>query len=451
MCCTPDEAFASEYKGGFDVVIGNPPYVNIANIDNSLQRDYYKLQYKTVKNKSDLYSIFIEKGNSLLRKKGILSFIFPNSWLGTSSFSKFREFLIESTKVEELIKLPSNVFADAVVTTIILTFKNQKVNDNSIILKEYKNNVFKMLPYKLEYDRIKSSKTYTFSFDKEIKFRIPTSNLGEVADFSLGIKTSNDKRFILKEKIDDDCFPMLRGKDISRYYYNQPKEYIWYKPTLMHEKKGAGPRKLEIFKGEKIFIQDVAKTIISFYTDEFILTNDTLSLIYNLEQGYQFKFILAILNSNLINTWFTSNFQEGLHIKINQLQQIPIPKIELKEQKPFIQKADKMLALNKELQVASAKFQRSLQREFPDKLEKLSKKLQDWYELSFADFVKELKKKKIKLSLSQKSEWEDYFLAEQQKAMELKTQIDQTDKDIDQMVYELYGLTEEEIEIVENS
>jgi hypothetical protein len=68
-----------------------------------------------------------------------------------------------------------------------------------------------------------------------------------------------------------------------------------------------------------------------------------------------------------------------------------------------------------------------------------------------SNFIKELKKKKIQLSLSQEAEWEDYFLAEQQKATSLKTQLDQTDKEIDQMVYELYGLTEEEISIVENS
>jgi hypothetical protein len=219
----------------------------------------------------------------------------------------------------------------------------------------------------------------------------------------------------------------------------------------MREKKGAGPRKLKIFKGEKIFIQDVAKTIISFYTNEFILTNDTLSLIHKLKQDYQFKFILTLLNSKLINVWFNSNFQEGLHIKINQLQQIPIPKIELIDQKPFIDKADKMLALNKDLQEVSYRFQRSIQRQFPQELEKLPKKLQDWYALSYTDFIKELKKKKIKLSLSQEAEWEEYFLSEQQKALELKNQIDHTDKEIDQMVYELYGLTEEEIKIVEES
>jgi hypothetical protein len=90
-----------------------------------------------------------------------------------------------------------------------------------------------------------------------------------------------------------------------------------------------------------------------------------------------------------------------------------------------------------------------LQREFS--LESLSKKLQNWYELSFADFLKELSKAKVNLSLSQKAEWEDYFLAEQQKAVSIKSKIDQTDKEIDQMVYNLYGLTKEEIEIVESN
>jgi hypothetical protein len=108
-----------------------------------------------------------------------------------------------------------------------------------------------------------------------------------------------------------------------------------------------------------------------------------------------------------------------------------------------------MLSLNKELQEISDKFQRNLQREFS--LETLSKKLQNWYELSFADFLKELAKAKLNLTLSQKADWEDYFLQEQKKALDCQSKVHTTDKEIDQMVYELYGLTEEEIEIVENS
>jgi hypothetical protein len=106
-----------------------------------------------------------------------------------------------------------------------------------------------------------------------------------------------------------------------------------------------------------------------------------------------------------------------------------------------------MLSLNKELQETTQKFQRTIQRKF--NLEELSGKLQDWYLLSYPDFIKELGKKKIKLSLTDEAEWEGYFLQEQKKAMEIKLQIETTDKEIDEMVFELYGLTEEEIQIIE--
>jgi hypothetical protein len=108
-----------------------------------------------------------------------------------------------------------------------------------------------------------------------------------------------------------------------------------------------------------------------------------------------------------------------------------------------------MLSLNKELQEQSQKFQRTLQRKF--ELETLSKKLQDWYLLSYSDFIKELGKQKIKLTLSQEAEWEDYFTTEAKKVLALKTEIDTTDKAIDAMVYALYKLTEEEIAIVEGA
>jgi hypothetical protein len=75
--------------------------------------------------------------------------------------------------------------------------------------------------------------------------------------------------------------------------------------------------------------------------------------------------------------------------------------------------------------------------------------LKDWFLLSFAEFIKKLTKKKIKLSLADEADWEGYFTEQKQKAQTLKTEIDLTDREIDRMVYELYGLTEKEIGIVE--
>ena len=135
--------------------------------------------------------------------------------------------------------------------------------------------------------------------------------------------------------------------------------------------------------------------------------------------------------------------------KTNYLKPFPLPEIS-ENSDLMIDNVNQILSSNKNLQEVSSKFQRTLQRKF-ENLEKLPKKLENWYELTFADFVKELKKKKIALSFEEEGKWEDYFLPEQQKALEIKAQITKTDKEIDAMVYELYDLTDEEIAIIENS
>jgi restriction endonuclease S subunit len=136
-------------------------------------------------------------------------------------------------------------------------------------------------------------------------------------------------------------------------------------------------------------------------------------------------------------------------ILIGDIRKIPIIVTDINLQNSICQHVDKILKLNSSLLIENNKFQRTLQRKF--ELESLPKKLENWYELSFAEFIKELAKKKVKLSLSEEAEWEDYFLQEQQKAVAIKNEIVATDKAIDKIVYELYGLSEEEISVVENS
>ena len=161
-----------------------------------------------------------------------------------------------------------------------------------------------------------------------------------------------------------------------------------------------------------------------------------------------------MINSKLLG-WYhnktSPKANKGLFPKIlvNDVRNLPIVEITLNEQQPFIEKADKMLSLNKELQEVSQKFQRMIMREF--NLEKLSTKLQNWYLLNFDEFIKELSKVKVKLSLSQKADWEDYFVVEKEKADTLSNEITKTDKEIDKMVYELYGLSDDEIKVIEES
>lgn len=123
--------------------------------------------------------------------------------------------------------------------------------------------------------------------------------------------------------------------------------------------------------------------------------------------------------------------------------------VERAYQKPFIEITDKMLSLNKQLQSKSNKFVNRIKTNFL--VENISKKLASFYDYDFKSFVSELQKQKIKLSLVQQDEWEDYFNSYKNEINQLQAEIDKTDKEIDEMVYALYKLTEEEIGIVEGS
>ena len=114
----------------------------------------------------------------------------------------------------------------------------------------------------------------------------------------------------------------------------------------MEEKKGAGVRNKNIFNvPKKIIIKDIAKDIQATIDYEKFFTNDTLNIIYECSSNIEMEFIVALLNSNLINKWFKENFEAGLHIKINQLGNIPITLP--KSQKPFISKVEKIISFKK--------------------------------------------------------------------------------------------------------
>ena len=434
-------------KGGFDVIIGNPPYVNMVNILNEKERKFYQEHYKTVKNKSDLYSIFTEKAHLLLKKNGLFGFIFSNSWMGTDSFTAFREFLAKDVTVTGLTELPEKVFKDATVKTCICFYTNNKPTENNVInIEKCENARFSSKGFVLPYKQILENDKYNFSFEKTIVLnKIKTIPLKDIVSFSLGIKTSDDKRFIFNEKKDDDCYLFLRGRNIQRWGKPTNNEYLWYRPDLITQKPGGRPRVFENFTvGKKIVIQDMAVQINATIDKEKFLCNDKVNIIYAIKNEYSMEYILSLLNSKLINKWFKKLYSSGLEIKINQLETIPIPEISLEAQQPFIALADKMLSLNETLQKKSTNFLKVVKQTFA--LEKISTKLETFYNLDFDGFMKELKQK---VTPKTKLEWLEVFEETKKSLQNIQTQIAATDKEINALVYKLYDLTEEEIKIVE--
>ena len=456
-------------KGGFDVVIGNPPYgAKVSKIDLNFFVEYYK-NGGLNKIFSDTYVSFYILGLSkLLKQNGLLGYIAPNTWRLVANGSDFRNFITsEKFSIKKIIQHTEKVFIDATVDVDTVIIQNSLTHGEiSIIIGDLNTNFFKHQINQTTLNKQQYINLFLTDLIYELKSKIETkSNFAkDLFEIKNGVKpyevgkgkpaqtreVLNLKPYTSENKIDETFTPLIGGSSFNKYQLLWDNDYwIKYGEWL------AAPRSTDIFEAkEKLIFRQTSDKIIGMYiTDGFVMRDNTHILLSKNNIDIDLKFALGILNSKLINYYYQLiNPEKGevlAQVKLFHLANLPIKNISLESQQPFIEKAEQMLSLNKDLQEVSAKFQRTCERKFENLNQ--NKKLQDWYKLSYADFIKELTKQKIKLTLSEEAEWADYFDQEKSKALEIQAKIASTDKEIDQMVYELYGLSEEEIGIVENN
>jgi type II site-specific deoxyribonuclease len=514
------EIFAN---GGFDIVVGNPPYVKEDIGKNAFNGLHQHLCYQ---GKMDLWYFFGWLALTISKKEfAYISFIAPNNWITNDGASKFRNKINDCATIFEYIDFNNfMIFEEAQIQTMIYIMKNDnklekykfkysKILNNKIAKEEIMHFLQKLENNNFEYFDVDINrvdyKDKLFNFNSE-KNRNVLNKIKANANFYLkkeeifsGIDIGQDfinakSLEILGDdfKIGDGIFnlseeeynsynffnnekeiikPFYTTKEVNRYYFNEknkywviyttskfknPQEIIDYPNIKKHldkfskvitsDNKPYGlhrARNEEIFKGEKILsIRKHERPAFSYVTlDTYV--NRTFNIIKT--DRVNLKYLLVLLNSKLTKFWLKEKGKmQGDIFQVDITPIISIPLIIVsKDQEAFISLSEKMLSLNRELQDLSQKFQRMLLRKFD--LEKLSTKLQEWYLLDFSDFIKELKRLKVKLSLSQESEWEEYFLEEKSKAIAIDSEIKNTDKEIDSMVYRLYDLTDEEIKIIE--
>ena len=458
-------------NGGFDIVVGNPPYVFARDNFSEIEKNYYIKNYVSSNYQINTYILFMEKSFKLLKNKGYTSMIVPNSWLMMYSGKGIREYILEKIKLLEIVNLSGHSFENVNVETVIyFGYKEKGEFVTKVLLNKGKEFIYSHSKNSISFinEEEKLFKVFSDECSEEINKKIFKNSiaLDEIVEIKAGLQAYEKGKGIPKQteedvknrpydytyKFDEETYKYLEGNNVVRYSINWSGKYLKYGDNL------AAPRSVELFNGKKIIIREITgafpKNIISTYTEEFYLYNrSNIGIIEKESKKIDLKYILVVLNSTLISYYFMKNTAKSVRklfpkIILNDLRKFPFKEISLKEQQLFIKKANEMLDLNKELQEISQKFQRMLMREFG--LEKISTKLQNWYLLNFDEFIKQLSKVKVKLNLSQKADWENYFIAEKSKAETLNNEITKTDKEIDGMVYELYGLNEEEIRIVES-
>ena len=467
-------------KGGFDIVIGNPPYVNIYKIsDNKEDVKYFQSRYETAHKKFDLYVLFTEKSLKILKNKGLMGFIIPDKFANQPYGLKLREYLLNYSLIKQIVDLTRfKIFQDAINTPLILILKRE-FNKENTDSNEIKIVLPKLIPEEINQDIIKTAFIPQNMFKQipENRFRLNLSEktipiikkiernsiyLGDICYINWGTRSVPQSKFHLKESINSKCKPLIVGKNVNRYSLDYKNLWLLYEPENLYN-----PMFPELFENEKIIIRDISgeKGILAVYDNLNYYTSHTTSCCLlkhilsdkindesgiELSKNFNLKFILAIINSSLLDFYFKMMISSGIHVYLNDLRELRIYPVPLEKQEPFIENVNTMLHLNRDLQDEINSFHTWLHRTF--NVEKLSKKLEKYYKLDFEGFLKEIKKQKVDIKPRKTQEiLETEFNKSLKVTNPLLQKIKETDREIDKMVYDLYGLTPEEEEIVEEN
>ncbi len=388
------EIFAS---GGFDCVIGNPPYVDVRKMENN-QKKYFFKEYSIAENRINTFAIFTDLGLSLLKKEGLLGFIIPNTILTHSSYKKLRIKILNNFKIKDIFITGKKVFRNVTVDTIVINIKNSNIKGKNIINVQIENgetigtnqNFFNN-DYNKRFLIIENEKAINIIK----KLNNNSIKLENIYHGYNGINPGNKrKEYVINEKLNNKYKKVIDGKHIKKYFISWNNDFILY-----DRKKLERSRNENIFlEKPKIILQKIGTNLVGSIDNEqlYTLINTTILLKTN-ENSYSEYFILSLINSRLLNFYYKWQFL-GVQIKTEFLAQLPIPKLNFNNKK---------------------------EKQTHDKL------------VSLVDQMLEVQKKYH----SATSEDDKKFH---------KQKIDILDRKIDKLVYGLYGLTEEEIRVIMN-
>ena len=390
-------------------MIGNPPY---GAVYDETQKQYFISHYKTVEGRYDNFELFIENGIKLLEKDGLLGFIIPSPFLTNLYSRKLRQHIVTNGSLKEVVSFSMPVFEDPTVHTCIIIISPTRQAKNKITIKNQIDSIERLnskVSFQISQDEIKNNTNFVIDVfinpsAKNIIDKLISKSklLGEICFIRQCIKTGNDEKLVISSdsKLKEPWKKSLRGKSISRYGTTEKNVYLKYGNWLARNWKNTS-----FYETNKIAIRETGKRITATLDLEKRYFLSSLYAIYykqeELNNENDLKFLLGILNSELANYYIkliALNLTEGAFTKVrtNQLARLPIVNLksssEESSKNEIVKLVDQLLKLNEE---------------------KVDTKLET-------------------------------------KINQLQSKIDYCENRINEIVYQLYGLTEDEKVTIEN-
>ncbi len=438
-------------KGGFDVVIGNPPYVLV--FDEKL-KEHLEEVFPVFKRNNDLYACFVEQSTRIVKKAGALGLITPNSYVKGEYFGPLRE-LLAQYQIGAIVDFTQTlVFEDANVFSAVLDLRKSKPSktwflrsDLDTVKGELQPGVSEFTVADPIFKRLRRLPTFeSLFFIKDVGFNYWSEGRGKVRGGSIGDR-------VLYEGVQEhpSDVPYVKGSNFNRYTditYNNFLRHDYESRLVPGDTFRFTPKFLTAHP--KVIYRQTSSKLIGTLDRVGYHTDKTVHSITN-RDGVDVNpaALLAIFNSKLLNYFYTRLTEEAgrafAQVKTVNIKPLPFPS-QLK--------SDRLVALTKDIMRVAEDEARS-RRSFLDLLRSkytlptLSRALENWPGLEFKGFLAELKKAKVQLTLAEEAEWLGYFTTEKAKAQGLDAEIKRTDKEIDALVYRLYGLSAEEIAVVE--
>ena len=399
-----DPQYMFGVKDGFDIVIGNPPYIQLQKNQGELGQRYRNAGFETFVRTGDVYQLFIERGCRLLRQSsGLLAYITSNSWLKAEYGKSTRNFLARCHSLLKLLEMGKDVFESAIVDSSIILSREGTSGEQSprlvdaidiekVTSPDGRDEVFPPAPEQWGQVRIDYGVPWSILSHTEQRIMDKILDVGTPLkewdiEIYRGITTGLNQAFIIDNQTKDALVaedprsaeiikPVLRGRDIRRYQaqwarlwlidchngygdvpaidihdYPAVKDHLDGYYTQLEKRYDKGRTLYNLrncayhgnFSRQKLFWADMAETGRFAFSDEEIYCNNKGYIM----TGESLKYLCAILNSSLIAWWVMNTAATtGLGLTewtIVTVERLPIPKVSPDRQALFIHTIDRIL------------------------------------------------------------------------------------------------------------